>query len=78
MTMEIARLQTGEVVNASKADAGAHRERQRQRRLLKIALVLLVPTIWFWVREFSGNPRKPNVLEFHARMARLRKPRAQR
>jgi len=29
-------------------------------------------------REFSGNPRKPNVLEFHARMARLRKPRAQR
>ena len=29
-------------------------------------------------REFSGSPRKPNVLEFHARMARLRKPRAQR
>ncbi len=57
--MEIARLQTGEVVDASKADAGAHRERQRQRRLLKIALVLLVPTLWFWVREFSGNPVHP-------------------
>jgi len=29
-------------------------------------------------REFSGDKRKPDVMDFHARMARLRKPRAKR
>jgi cell division protease FtsH len=54
--MEISQLQSGEVVQAKDADAGAHRERQRQRRLVKLAVVFGIPVLWFWVREFSGNP----------------------
>ena len=36
-------------------------------------IIVNVATLY---REFSGTVHKPNVMDFHARMARLRKPRA--
>lgn len=63
--MEISQLQSGEVVRAQDADAGTNRERQRQRRLVKLAVVFGIPVVWFWVREFSGNPVRlgmPSIL----------------
>jgi ATP-dependent Zn protease len=54
--MDIARLQQGEVVRSHDVDASTHRERQRRKRLWKLVVALGVPTLWFWVRELSGNP----------------------
>jgi ATP-dependent Zn protease len=57
--MDIAQFQGGEVIRGSKVDATAHREQQRQRRLWKLVVLLGVPLLWFWVREFSGSPVSP-------------------
>ena len=59
--MDVAQFQGGEVVRGRKVDATAHREQQRQRRLWKLVMLLGVPLIWFWVREFSGNPVSPGL-----------------
>jgi len=59
--MDVAQFQSGEVVSGRKVDATAHREQQRQRRLWKLTALLGVPLLWFWVREFSGNPVSPGL-----------------
>jgi len=59
--MDVAQFQGGEVVRGRKVDATAHREQQRQRRLWKLVALLGIPLIWFWVREFSGNPVSPGL-----------------
>ena len=59
--MDVAQFQGGEVVRGRKVDATAHREEQRQKRLWKLVAALGIPLIWFWVREFSGNPVSPGL-----------------
>jgi len=59
--MDVAQFQGGEVVRGSNVDATAHREQQRQRRLWKLVVLLGIPLVWFWVREFSGNPVSPGL-----------------
>ncbi len=59
--MDVAQFQGGEVVRGRKVDATAHREQQRQRRLWKLVALLGIPLIWFWVRQFSGNPVSPGL-----------------
>ena len=59
--MDIAKLQQGDVVRTADVDTSAHRERQRRRRLWKLVVVLGIPTLWFWVRELSGNPVRPGL-----------------
>ena len=59
--MDVAQFQGGEVVRGRTVDATAHREQQRQRRLWKLVALLGIPLIWFWVREFSGNPVSPGL-----------------
>jgi ATP-dependent Zn protease len=54
--MDISQLQHGEVVRGAHVDASSHRERQRRRRLWKVVVVLGIPLLWFWTREFRGNP----------------------
>ena len=43
-------------LRAADADVGRSRERIRQRRLLSIAVVLAVPTLWLWFRILTGRP----------------------
>jgi len=59
--MDVAQFQGGEVARGRKVDATAHREQQRQRRLWKLVGLLGVPLLWFWIREFSGNPVSPGL-----------------
>ena len=59
--MDVAQFQGGEVVRGRKVDATAHREQQRQRRLWKLVALLGIPLIWFWVRQFSGDPVSPGL-----------------
>ncbi len=59
--MDVAQFQGGEVVRGRKVDATAHREQQRQQRLWKLVVLLGIPLVWFWVREFSGNPVSPGL-----------------
>ncbi len=59
--MDVSQLQRGDVVRGNQVDATAHREQRRQRRLWKLVVLLGVPLIWFWVRQFSGNPVSPGL-----------------
>ena len=54
--MDILQLQHGEIVRGEQSDTTSNRERQRRRRLWKLVVVLGIPLIWFWWREFDGNP----------------------
>ncbi len=54
--MDIAQLQTGELVRGSGVDATAARERVRQRRLWRLFLVLLGPCAFLWYRLITHNP----------------------
>ena len=54
--MDISELQQGTVIRGQQVDSSAKREAVRQRRLLRLALALLVPLAWVWYRELSGNP----------------------
>lgn len=49
------------MVRGRKVDATAHREQQRQRRLWKLVALLGIPLVWFWVRQFSGDPVSPGL-----------------
>ena len=52
-------LQLGTVIRGERVDATAMRENMRQRRLLRLALVLLVPLAYVWYRELTGDPVQP-------------------
>jgi ATP-dependent Zn protease len=54
--MDISQLQHGDVVRGAHVDASSNREKQRRRRLWKVVIACGIPLLWFWAREFSGNP----------------------
>jgi len=54
--MDISDLQQGSLIQGRQLDTSVKRERVRQRRLLRVALTLLVPLAYIWYRELSGNP----------------------
>ena len=57
--MDITQMQHGALLRGRNIDASANRERQRQRRLLRLFVVLVIPLLWFWYRELTGNPIHP-------------------
>ncbi len=44
------------VIRDALADVAVSRERSRRRRVRRLAVVLAVPAVWFWVRALSGDP----------------------
>ena len=52
----LAGLQSAGVLGGTLADIAAARETARRRRLRRMALVLLVPAAWLWIRLLSGDP----------------------
>src|SRR5215210_8601403 len=54
-------LQLGTVIRGDRVDATAHRERLRQRRLLRVAVIVVVPVLYVWFRELRGDPVHPRV-----------------
>ena len=52
----LAGLQSAGVLGGTLADLAAARETARRRRLRRMALVLLVPAAWLWIRLLSGDP----------------------
>ncbi|MEI8238386.1 MAG: AAA family ATPase [Actinomycetota bacterium] len=59
--MDISQLQHGDVIHGANVDASSHREKQRRRRLWKVVVAFGIPLLWFWIREFSGNPVSPGL-----------------
>ena len=59
--MDVSRLQSNDVLQGHHVDATAHRERQRRLRLWKLVAILGGPLVWFWYREFTGNPVSPGL-----------------
>jgi cell division protease FtsH len=43
-------------LRGNKADVGASRERSRRRRLGRLALLLLIPAVYLWLRVLAGQP----------------------
>ena len=52
----LAGLQSAGVLGGTLADIAAARETARRRRLRRMALVLVVPAAWLWIRLLSGDP----------------------
>ena len=52
----LAGLQSAGVLGGTLADIAAARETARRRRLRRMALVLVVPVAWLWIRLLSGDP----------------------
>ena len=59
--MGMSELQLGTVIRGERVDATAKRESVRQRRLLRLAVFLLVPLAYVWFRELSGDPVSPRI-----------------
>jgi cell division protease FtsH len=59
--VDITDLQHGALLRGRNVDATANRERRRQQRLLKLAITLAIPLVWFWYRELSGHPVSPGL-----------------
>ena len=59
--MEMDELQLGTVIRGERVDATAKRESVRQRRLLRVALTLLVPLMYVWYRELRNDPVHPRI-----------------
>jgi ATP-dependent Zn protease len=59
--VETNEFQTGTVIRGERVDATAKRESVRQRRLLRVALTLLVPVGYVWYRELRGDPVHPTL-----------------
>ena len=64
--MDITQMQHGSILRGRQVNASANRERKRQNRLTRLVIVLGIPLVWFWYRQFSGNPVRigmPPVLQ---------------
>ena len=59
--MDITDVQHGNLLRGSTVDTTANREKKRQARLLKLAVALGFPLVWFWTRELMGNPVRPGL-----------------
>ena len=59
--MDITQMQYGALLRGRQINASVNRERKRQQRLLRLVMVLGLPLIWFWYREFSGHPVRPGI-----------------
>ena len=47
--MDITDVQHGHLLRGRTVDATANREKQRQKKLMRLAVALGVPLVWFWV-----------------------------
>ncbi len=54
--MDITDMQHGTLMRGQTVNTTANRERSRQKRLLRLAVMLGIPLMWFWYRQLSGNP----------------------
>jgi cell division protease FtsH len=59
--MDITQMQYGAVLRGRQINASVNRERKRQQRLTRLVVVLGLPMLWFWYREFTGNPVRMGV-----------------
>ena len=59
--MDITQMQHGSILRGRQVNASANRERKRQNRLTRLVIVLGIPLVWFWYRQFTGNPVRIGV-----------------